>query len=125
MPGRNITLRNAARWIILLGTLILAALFLNSAFFSLWVAGGPPTPYPEAWMHRALANACTAVALLLMGIAGFRCLGSFPRIGSFTLLLGLGAITVLVVPWVREFMLVDSCLDSGGRWEELAFRCVK
>jgi hypothetical protein len=125
MDKRNVIVRNTARWTILLVALLVAAIYLNSALFSVWVAGGPPTPYPEAWAHRALVHACTAGALVLAGIAAFRGIGAFPRIGSIPLLLGLAALAVLAFPRFREFLLIDSCLDSGGRWEEAAFQCVR
>jgi hypothetical protein len=64
MDSGNIVVRNAARWAVLLVALVGAAIYLNSTLFSIWVAGGPPTPHPEAWVHRAEVHACTAVALV-------------------------------------------------------------
>ncbi len=115
--------RNAVRWTILLATLLLATLYLNSALFSAWIAGGPPNPIPDAWAHRAVTQSCTAASLVLAGIASFRVIRTFPRVGILPLLTGLVAILVLSVPKLREFVLIDSCLDSGGRWEAREFRC--
>jgi len=123
--ARAVTLRDVTRWAILLVTLAVAALYLNSALFSAWVAGGSPNPFPEAWEHRALVHACSAASLVLAGIACFRGIGAFPRVGWLPLLLGLAALVLLAVPKFREFLLIDSCLDSGGRWKEREFRCQK
>jgi len=40
-----------------------------------------------------------------------------------TIALGVGAITLFVIPQIREFLLIDACLDSGGRWAEREFQC--
>jgi hypothetical protein len=117
------TLRNVARWAVLLVALLVAAIYLNSAAFSAWVASGPPTPFPEVWAQRSLAHACTAASILLAGISSFLAIKAFPRIGWIPILFGFLAIALAAVPVGREFMLIDSCLDSGGRWDEQEFRC--
>ena len=100
-----------------------AALYLNGAIFSAWVSGGPPNDYPEAWAHRALLNLCFSIAVLLGGIVAFRVIGSFPKIGVLTAVLGILALTFLAIPYGRAFLDSDRCLDSGGRWNELYYRC--
>jgi hypothetical protein len=116
-------MRTIARWVILLCTIVLAALYLNSAAASAWVAIGPPNAFPDAWTHRAVTHLCTAGALLFAGVGAFRGIGSFPRVGFMTIVLGLSALLLLAVPHVRKFLIIDSCLDSGGRWEATEFRC--
>ena len=80
--------RNLARWVALLVCVALALLYLNSAAYSAWLSGGPPTAIPQAWAHRALAHLCYSVAALLVGLALFRGIRSMPRIDrlSFVLL---------------------------------------
>ncbi|WP_374127021.1 hypothetical protein [Sphingomonas sp. 28-62-11] len=38
-------------------------------------------------------------------------------------MIALVAITEPTIDRVREFLAVDSCLDSGGRWDEKRQRC--
>jgi hypothetical protein len=112
-----------ARWAALAGFGGAALLFLNSALFSGWVAGGPPTQYKEAWEHRALQQLCRAVAFALFAGVAFRWLVPPLRFRPLLAVLTVAALAVLVVPSAREFMLVDACLDSGGRWATVAFVC--
>jgi len=102
---------------------VVAALYLSGAFFSAWVSGGPPNDYPEAWAHRALLNLCFSIATLLGGVAAFRLIGSFPKIGVMTVVLGALALAFVVVPYGRAFLDADRCLDSGGRWNDGNYLC--
>lgn len=124
-PTEKSRLRSVSRWVVLCASIILAALYLNSAFYSAWVSGGPPTPYPEAWAQRALVHLCLSGAILFGGIAAFRAIGNFPSFGGTTILFGVLALLVLGVPHVRAFLKTDACLDSGGRWNSAEFRCDK
>lgn len=101
----------------------MAALYLNSAFFSAWVSGGPPTPYPEAWAQRSLVHLSLAGSLLLGGMAAFRAIGSFPNFGGVTISLAMLALLILGAPHFHAFLHSDACLDSGGRWNGVEFKC--
>ncbi len=46
----------------------LSLLYLNSAAFSYWAAGGPPTPNPEKWEARGNLHFGIAVALIVLSI---------------------------------------------------------
>jgi hypothetical protein len=46
----------------------LALLYLNSATFSYWAAGGPPAPYPEEWIARGNFHFGIAIALGIVSI---------------------------------------------------------
>ena len=116
-------LRLTARWTLLLLSLVIAAIYLNSAFFSARVSGGPPNPYPHAWSQRGVTHLCLAGAFLFGGIAIYRLIGSFPKIGVLTIIFAVVAVLFPAVPYVREFWYVDACLDRGGRWNSLAFQC--
>jgi hypothetical protein len=59
---------NFLRWIILILFLAGALLYLNSAMFSAWVSGGPPTEYPEAYLQQAVRHFYYFVALASTGI---------------------------------------------------------
>ena len=95
---------------------------LNHAVFSFWVSGGPPNDYPEAWYHQGIRSFWSAVALIT---AGVYCQFTFIKIRKswvaklvmFFVFLG------FMYPFVRELILIDSCLDGGGIWLEQYFRC--
>ena len=74
-----------ARWVTLLAFIALGFVYLNSAAFSAWVAGGPPTTVRDVWLHRTFAHLCYAVGAVLGGVVLFRCIRrprSFrPRVG--------------------------------------------
>ena|SRR3989442_10188942 len=62
-----------ARWCVGGALVIVGLLYLNSAAYSAWAAGGPPTHYPHAWLHRAalhfgyaIAAFCTAAVVLFL-----------------------------------------------------------
>jgi hypothetical protein len=118
-------LRNITRWVLLLSLIGIGLLYLNSTAYSLWAAGGPPTETSKAWLNRALVHFGFSVAFIFTGIMcfsglqkGFNFKGSkLFRIWLITLVIVLG------YPQLREFYLVDSCLDSGGAWSKRHFEC--
>ncbi len=113
----------AGRWAALLAGGALALVYLNSAAYSAWAGGGPPTTIRDAWMHRAFAHLCYAVAAALGGILLFRVIRRPPRLDRAALVLAVLALVVIAAPHARRFLLVNRCLDSGGRWDAAAFRC--
>ena len=116
-------MKTVARWAVLASAIVVAAFYLNSAAYSAWVSGGPPNNYPDAWAQRALIQLCFSIAVLLGGIVAFRLISSFPKIGRISLVLGSLALIVVGIPYGREFLDSDRCLDSGGRWNGPSYRC--
>jgi hypothetical protein len=117
--------RASLRWTALIVAVIVAATYLNSAAYSFWVAGGPPSLYPESWVQRGLVHLCWSGAALFVGIATFRTVRTFPRFGAITIALAVTGLLLLGVGGIREFLLTDRCLDRGGIWNSTEFRCVK
>lgn len=118
-------LKNIIRWVLLLGLIAMGLLYLNSTAYSLWAAGGPPTEVPHAWLNRALVHFGFSVAFIFTGIMCFKALknGFYLKKSK---LLKYWLITLLIVlgyPQLREFYLVDKCLDSGGAWSKRHFEC--
>jgi hypothetical protein len=112
-----------ARWGALVVCLALAVLYLNSAAYSAWAGAGPPTTIRDAWMDRALAHLCYAAAAVLGGFTLFRVTRRPPRLDRSALALLVLSVVFIAAPHARRFLLVDRCLDSGGRWDAAAFRC--
>ena len=119
------TAKNITRWIALLGLIGFALLYLNSTAFSLWAAGGPPTEAPKAWLHRALVQFGFSVALFSTAIFIFKVLKpGFSFKGKRIHYVWAAIVAVaLGYPPIKEFFLIDACLDSGGKWSEKHFDC--
>ncbi len=113
------------RWSILAAGVGLALMYLNSAAGSAWVAGGPPTPYPEAWLHRAFAHLCFSAVTMLVALALFRWLKLGMRPDRVVLLLVVLSALALSAPHVRKLLLENSCVNSGGVFDSLIVRCAK
>jgi hypothetical protein len=65
----RVSLRSLCRWSGAAGLVAVGVAYLNSAAFSAWVAGGPPTDHPEVWLRRALLHVMLGgAALLLSGL---------------------------------------------------------
>jgi hypothetical protein len=121
MPAGEVA-RRIARWTALVACVVIAILYLNSAAYSAWAAGGPPTPAPGWWLHRAFAHACFAGVALALGAVAFLLLAA-PRRTCTALLLTAVAVVLLVLPSARVFLLEDMCLDSGGVLDAATFAC--
>lgn len=112
-----------ARWLVTIAFVALSLIFLNSALGSAWIAAGPPTQFKAAWEHRALEHLLRSVAFALFALAAFRGLAAPPGVRPIVLLAVIAALALLCVAPAREFMLVDACLDRGGRWAQMSFVC--
>lgn len=112
-----------ARWLVLLVSCVVSLFFLNDAFFSGWVAGGPPGPHKLGWERRAFNSLLLAGASLVGGIGAFRALGRFPQIGIASWLMIALAGSLALTPFVTREFLVDTCLDKGGSWSASFLEC--
>ncbi|WP_155247353.1 hypothetical protein [Teredinibacter turnerae] len=103
--------------------IVLAGLFLlNHAVFSFWVSSGPPNEYPDYWYQQGIIWWWRATALLMCGIL---CQFRFATLKASKVVKAVIVISVmgLLYPYIREFILVDICLDNGGSWSKEHFRC--
>ena len=97
---------------------------LNQSMASFWVAGGPPTDFPNAWYQNGIIWGWRGLALLVFGIfLQFK----WQSLRTSWLVKLITAIVILGVlyPYVREQLLIDSCLDGGGAWSTQHFDCKK
>lgn len=111
------------RRLLLLLSVGLGLVFLNDAVFSGWVAGGPPGDHELGWGRRSLGSLCFALASLLAGAFLIRALSGRPRPGLGTWSLAVAAILLGLAPFVAREILIDSCLDRGGRWNASLIEC--
>ena len=114
---------STTRWVVLVGLCLTGLFFLNDAFFSGWVAGGPPGPHKLGWERRSLASLFLSLASFVAAVGAFRALERLPRIGKLCWFLFVVAGGMALTPFVAREILVDSCLDSGGRWSHSTFEC--
>lgn len=111
------------RWVLLLGLLGLALYFLNDFAFSAWLAGGPPGDHKLGWERRSQASLALSVASMLAAVAAFWAMAQLPKVSrALLVVMGLSAI-LAVAPFVAREVLIDKCLDSGGRWNNSAIEC--
>lgn len=113
------------RWLALITCIVFGLLYLNGAASSWWLSWGPPTDYPKVWEHRSIVRLGYSLSLLFTGIMLFIALKenyNF-RQSLFKYIWLVVVLVSLFFPSVREFMLIDSCLDSGNKWSEIHFEC--
>lgn len=117
--------RKLIRWTFLILSLAAGLFFLNSAFFCAWVSGGPPNDYPKAWLHQSYVNFGYSGAFIATGFMGFKGLRKeFNWKKSILFYIWVPFLLYcLGGPKVRELLLTDKCLDSGGRWDKSHFEC--
>ena len=106
----------------LLAGIAWACLQLNGAVYAAWVSSGPPTQNPEGWMFVAGNRLAWAIASCLAGFGIFFLFSPSRRIRRFALATLFVAVLLTALPYAREFIASDACLDSGGQWSEL--RCI-
>lgn len=116
-------IRKIIRWLVLVVFVVLSLLYLNSAFYSAWVSGGPPNPYPIGWSRRALGHLCFALAALLIGIGLFKGIKTLPKFGKSSVAFVVIGALLAVAPYIGRFVLIDACLDRGEKWNYEAIQC--
>ena len=119
-------MKKIIRIIIPLILLVVAVLYINSAFFSAWVSGGPPNDYPEAWAYRSLRHLFYSVGFIILAITTFLTLKPKAKKTKIKCIIGvLVALCLFTTPHIKKFLEIDDCLDQGGRWNEEFHRCEK
>jgi len=95
----------------------IAAIYLNSAVFSVWVSGGPPNDYPEAWAYRAMRHFYYGVGFIVIALTIFLALKTSAKRIKVKCVIGfVVALILFSAPHLKKFIEIDSCLDHGGRW---------
>jgi hypothetical protein len=120
---QRLALQRIASWVVCVGFAVLGLLYLNGAFFSAWVAGGPPTEYPLGWERRALGQLSFSVASFLLAVGSYKIVVALPtwrRVPTMLVVIGLA---LIVAPYIGRFVLQDQCLDRGGKWSNLTLEC--
>lgn len=102
--------------------IVFALLLLNHSFYSFWLAGGPPNEYPQSWYHQGIISGNRAISLIIFGIAVQFSWEKLKK--SWLFLLSIVLVFLgFVYPFIREQVLIDSCLDNGGSWQAIYFSC--
>jgi hypothetical protein len=112
-----------ASWVLMVGFVVLGLMYLNGAFFSAWVAGGPPNPHPLGWERRALGQLAFSLASFTLAVGSFMLVQALPVWKRSWVILVLAGIVLAVSPYVGRLVLQDKCLDRGGQWSNLTLEC--
>jgi hypothetical protein len=115
-------LRKMFRWILLIAGIVSGLLQLNGAVFAAWVAGGTPSTNPDGWLFIAGNRLAWAAASFLAGAGLFVLLRRDRPASRYAVVALAAAVLLTAFPYIREFIVSDACLDSGGRWSDL--QCV-
>jgi hypothetical protein len=110
-----------ARWLGLIVGVGATLTCLNGVMGNAWAAGFHD-PYRDAYLHRAFLCIWYGAGALLLTVALFLGLRAVRRNRIVVALVAAG-LTAFAVPHVRAFLLVDRCLDGGGRWDSATFKC--
>jgi hypothetical protein len=116
-------LRNVASWFAMCALALYALVLLNGAFFSAWMSGGPLNPYPDGWALRAKAQSIWALASALGALGLFKVIRRYPAAGVRTWLVLAVAAILTATPFIAREVLIDQCLDQGGRWNYGGLQC--
>jgi hypothetical protein len=116
--------QGTASWVLMLGFMVLGLMYLNGAFFSAWVAGGPPNSHPLGWERRALGQLAFSLASFTLAVGSFKLVRELPVRKRSSFALVLAGIVLAVSPYVDRLVLQDKCLDQGGQWSNLTLECV-
>jgi hypothetical protein len=116
-------LQRVASWVVSLGLIALGLLYLNGAFFSAWMSGGPPSPYPIGWERRALGQLSFSLASFILAVGSYKLVVSLPAWRRLPIALIFAGLAMLLAPYVGRFVLQDQCLDRGGQWSNLTLEC--
>ena len=117
------TARKLIRWGALLACIAAGLLLLNGAVFRGWVATGPPNDNPAGWVFSAWNYVAWSGSAFLAGVGLFLLL-RLPRPTKLAVACLVVAGFLSALPWFREFIASDICLDSGGRWSTQELRCI-
>lgn len=127
MMMKKKTIQTVIRWVVIILLAGVSYHLLNYAIFAAWVSGGPPNEYPEVWSYMSLKSFCFGVSAGLFSIIAFLAnakeVSKIKRITCY--ILALTAFISFVLPFGYKHIKIDSCLDSGGRWEKRTFKCIK
>ncbi|KJV06309.1 hypothetical protein VZ94_12315 [Methylocucumis oryzae] len=95
---------------------------LNYSLYCFWISGGPPNDYPEAWYQQGIISGWYSITLLVSAIFAQFTLKQIKK-SIFAKMVIVLVLLGLCYPYVRQYLLIDNCLDSGGSWSSKYFKC--
>lgn len=110
-------------WGVLAIGVFVGLVYLKSAAYRAWLAGGPPSDNPEGWLFSALNYLSWGVAIVLASAGLFLLLGGLRARPRAALALLLISAIFGIFPTAREYLASDACLDGGGTWLAQELRC--
>lgn len=123
IAGRRFVVLGVLGWTLLAAASLMGMYLLNDAAFSAWMAGGPPGEHKLGWERRSQGSLALSLACFFAGAFLFRSVGRMPRPGRLAWLLGALAVLLASAPFIAREVLIDQCLDKGGRWHHEFIEC--
>ena len=99
--------------------------FLNDAFFSGWVAGGPPGEHKLGWERRSLASLLYLLACFIGAFAAFKVVKYGAHTSRVWLLVALLACLLGAAPFAVRTNHIAQCSATGGTWSSDFLECVR
>ena len=116
-------LQRITAWVVSLGFVLLGLMYLNGAFFSAWVSGGPPNPYPLGWERRAIGQLGLSLASFILSLGSYKLILSLPSWRRVPVALIFSGLLMALTPFIGRFVLQDQCRGHGGQWSNLTLEC--
>ncbi len=120
--------RKITRWLSLCCGILIGLFYLNSAAYASWISWGPPNDFPLRWEHESIVRFGLSLSALSVGMILFSALKkgfSFKSKNYSFYCFVCVLVLSLMYPKAREYILIDSCLDSGGYWQSDYFQCAR
>ena len=99
-------------------SMALAVYCLERSIYFGRAASGSQTAYPAWWQFQSDAYLTYSIASLIFGLCAIIAIPKWPKVGRLPMLLFVITIGITAIPYMKEFVKIDSCLDGGGRWNE-------
>ena len=122
-PMLHHLLQRIAGLLVSLGFIFIGLVYLNGAFFSAWLSGGPPNPYPLGWERRAIGQLVFSVAAFVLAVGSYKVIVALPNWRRPPVVLVFIGIAIALTPFAGRFLLQDQCLDQGGQWSNRTLEC--
>lgn len=115
-------------WAVAIGFAFLAYQYLNSALYSAWMSGTPAGITGSnslGWTRRSYAHVSFGLSAVFFGLGFFRLIRRLPAVGHLTVVFLVTGVLFFAAPYIVRFLLIDMCLDQGGRWNYQSILCEK
>lgn len=118
-------IRPAIKWGVLIGLILLGLMYLKDAFIFTLLSSATTCADPLVWRHRSIVYLGYGLACISTSIMLFVILKDEVSFKNYKIILVWLAflLACLIYPEFKEWLEIDRCLDSGGKWSAEYFEC--